>query len=417
MAGCPSYMENLILTISKETSAILANSNMEIQALLSVIAIVLALLTSLLTHKVIKRKILPLNKNYTVLEALKELLPPTFMVMALIAAGWASVPLLPPKQPHTIIANITKLAFLWFVARILLLITQRHFMAYFLSIVMLGLTLLSVTGLFEPIRESLKEIAFETETFHLSMFDAIKGIFTMIMLFWGAGVLSKTCESWIRKLNLSFNARELSIKFLRVILYIVAIIITLNSMGVDLTALTVFGGALAVGLGFGLQRIASNFISGIVLLFERAIEAGDLIEVGNEKGWVRQMAIRHTLIETFDGREILVPNEELVTNKVTNWTYTNTRARIDINLTIEFNSDVELAQKLLIAAAKNYKHCISTPAPAANLREFNERGIHIMLIFWIPDITEGAAIVKSTVMLEIIKSFRQAGINFAKATG
>jgi small-conductance mechanosensitive channel len=321
---------------------------------------------------------------------------------------------IPISQNHTILPSIIKIALVWLMASILLFLSHRHFIAYFIGGVMLLMTLLSVTGLLAPTQASLSAIAFETEKFRISLLDIIRGVFTMIILFWGAGVLSINGERWLRSSHLSFNARELAIKFLRIILYFLAFIFTLTQMGVDLTALTVFGGALAVGLGFGLQKITSNFLSGIILLFEKAIEAGDLIEVGNEKGWVRQMAIRHTLIETQDGREVLIPNEELIIGKVTNWTYTNTRARIEISLTITYGSDVDLARKLLIEAAKSHRLCISEPMPAALVREFTDHGILLMLVFWIPDVTKGREVVKSDVMLQIIQSFRTQGIRFAE---
>ncbi|MEI6730592.1 MAG: mechanosensitive ion channel domain-containing protein, partial [Pseudomonadota bacterium] len=342
-----------------------------------------------------------------------NLLLPFLMIFMFVIAGWSAIAFIPPKHPQNIISGCIKITTVWFLVRSILLLAQRHFVAYFVSCVMMAITLLSVTGLLAPTTAFLTEITFETANYQISLLDVTKGGFTLIMLFWGAGVVSKTAETWLRKSNLSFNARELAIKFLRISLYFIAFVMTLNQIGVDLTALTVFGGMLAVGIGFGLQKIASNFISGIVLLFERTIEAGDLIEIGSEKGWVREMAIRHTLIETFDGREILIPNEDLITSKVTNWTYTNNKARVDINLSITYDSDADIALKLLLDAVKSSKKYINNPPPAAYLKEFNDRGMQLILVFWISDIKEGITPIKSEVMLKIVKSFAESGILFA----
>ena len=409
---------DLFIALKKSIMSVLASPGTEIQLFLSLIAIISGLLLSILIRRISIRKLN--NSDIKHAEVIKKIIasmiPPFMVIMSLVAASWIAPFLVSGQQNHLVIANVTKIGLIWLISSALLLVTQRHFMAYFVSVIMLTMTLLDVTGLLVPTEASLREISIDTDKFHLSLLELIKGTFTLVVLFWGAGVFSKSCESWLRRTTLTFNARELSIKFMRLFLYFMAIVITLTGMGVDLTALTVLGGALAVGLGFGLQKVASNFISGIVLLFERTIEAGDLIEVGNEKGWVRQMAIRHTLIETFDGRDLLIPNEDLVTSKVTNWTYTNTRARIDITVTIKYDSDVELAQKLLVEAAARFKSCLLEPKPAAHLKEFTNIGINIMLIFWIPDVTQGMIAAKSDVMLDIINAFRKSGIQFSEQT-
>ncbi len=408
--------KDYITSVRDSILSLLDDSSIDIQLFLSAIAVAAAFFISLLTERIIRRRLQSSTIKHAdvINDMASSMLLPFTVILSLMAANWATSIFLQVPQPHLIVPNLTKIAFIWLFSSILLLISHKHFIAYFISAIMLLMTLLNVTGLLVPTLTALNKVAFDTEKFHLSLLDIIRGIFTMILLFWGAGVLSQTGERWFRRSHLSFNARELAIKFLRIILYFLAFVFTLTGMGVDLTALTVFGGALAVGLGFGFQKITSNFLSGIVLLFEKAIEAGDLIEVGNEKGWVRQMAIRHTLIETFDGREVLIPNEDLIIGKVTNWTYTNTRARIEISLVLTFDSDIDLARKLLIEAAKGHRLCISEPPPAAHVKEFVDRGIQILLVFWIPDVTQGMNSARSDVMLQIIRSFRQSGIKFAE---
>ena len=410
-----SHDKDLLPVVKNTLMSLLDDSSLDLQIFLSVIAFVAAFLGSIVIERIIRRK-LKVSPKYTdiINSIISSVLLPFMVIMSLVAASWITSALMPALQTHVIIASLVKIALVWLIASGILLIAHKHFIAYFINSIMLAMTLLSVTGLLQPALDSFTRIAFDLGKFRISLLDILKGIFTLVILFWGAGALSKSGENWLKRSHLSFNARELAIKFLRITLYFLAFLFSLTEMGVDLTALTVFGGALAVALGFGLQKITSNFLSGIILLFEKAIEAGDLIEVGTEKGWVRQMAIRHTLIETFDGREVLVPNEELIIGKVTNWTYTNTRGRIDISLIVTYDADVELAQKLMIEAAKSHPLCISEPHPAANLREFGERGILIMLTFWIPDVTQGMVSSRSQVMIKIIHSFRTTGIKFAQ---
>jgi len=407
------YNKDLFTAVKDSSLSIVDDSSIPMQIFLALLAVAAAFFISLLVQRIVRRKISGFKYAPIINGLLSSSLLPFSVILCLVAANWIAGAF-PIMQAHNVIPSLTRIALIWLVSSVLLLLSHRHFIAYFISAVMLIMTLLGVTGLLAPTLASLSKVAFETEKFRISLLDIIRGIFTMVMVFWGAGVVSKSGEAWLRRSHLSFNARELAIKFLRITLYFLAFIFTLTEMGVDLTALTVFGGALAVGLGFGMQKISSNFLSGIVLLFEKAIEAGDLIEVGNEKGWVRQMAIRHTLIETFDGREVLIPNEDLIIGKVTNWTYTNTRARIEILLSVTYGSDVGLARKLLIEAAKGHRLCISEPPPAAYIREFLERGIQIMLVFWIPDVNQGMASSKSDVMTEVIQSFRENGIRFAE---
>jgi len=401
--------------LKKSILSVFTNQEIAIQLLASIVAISVAFLFSFLIQKIINRKLQKNEYKYNeiIKTTLSFMLTPFMAILCLVGANWLYPLFMQEPHVHNIIANVNKVCLVWLIASALLMVSHRHFIAYFLNTVMLVMTLLSVSDLLAPTQKSLSEIAFETDKFHLSLLDLIKGSFTLVILFWGAGVLSKTTENWLRKTTLSFNARELLIKLTRVLLYFLAFVFTLTGMGVDLTALTVFGGALAVGLGFGLQKIFSNFISGIILLFERTIEAGDLIEIGAERGWVRQMGLRHTLIETFDGREVIIPNEDLITSKVTNWTYNNTRARIDINLTIDYNSDITKACDIMIQAARHLKSCLAEPKPTATLREFSPLGISITLLFWIPDVTKGLIPAKSEVMLEIVAEFRKANIQFA----
>lgn len=396
----------------KSLAAVLSQQGLDIQLLLVSLCILVAILSSKLLQRILVRKYPAGSSNAWIANRVApEVLTPALVLFALMLATWIGSLFVTVNKP--LIVGVLKIALAWAIARMLLLLSKRHFVAYVIGGVIVGVTLLDVTKLLTPALSFLENIKLETSTFQLSLLGIVKGVFTLVIVFWGAGALAKTGESWIRSLRFSFNARELSVKFLRIALYFVAIVITLNQMGVDLTAFTIFGGALGVGLGFGLQKITSNFISGIILLFEKTIVVGDLIEVGSEKGWVRQMAIRHTLIETFDGREMLIPNEDLIIGKVTNWTYTNTRARAEIILTTTYAADAEKVMELLLTTAKQNRKCLSNPEPICVIKEFTDKGIQYSLSFWIADIKTGLGIVRSDVMRAIVQRFKEVEIAFA----
>ena len=311
---------------------------------------------------------------------------------------------------------VVQLCIAYLAAKCVVLILGRRAIAYFIASVLMIVALLDVTGFMKSTTAYLNAMAFQVGTFKISMLNLIHGLVILVIVFWIAGLLSRTLESYLRRSSgLSYNARELSVKFFRIFVYFVAFMVTLSAMGVDLTAFAVFGGALGVGIGLGLQKITSNFVSGITLLVEKSIKLGDLIEVGNMTGWVRQLNIRYTLVETHDGRELLIPNEELITARVTNWTHSNEHARIEIRACLPYNTNVVRAREIMLDAAIKHPRCLRTPEPLCHLREFGDHGLVVVLMFWIPDIKEGRLGPQSDVMMVILDAFRKEGIDIAQA--
>lgn len=294
------------------------------------------------------------------------------------------------------------------------LLVQSRPMGIFIGAIIMVIALLDVTGLMSFTTAYLEAMSFQIGKFKLSILNLVHGIVMLIIVFWMAGISSNTLESYLRRSSrMSYSARELIVKFFRVFVYFTAIIITLSATGVDLTAFAVFGGALGVGIGLGLQKITSNFVSGIMLLMEKSVKIGDLIEVGNATGWVRQLNIRYTLIETPDGRELLVPNEELVSNRFTNWTYSNDQARVEIKVTVTYDTDPMLARALMLEAAAAHSLCLNKPEPTCWMREFGDNGISFLLTFWISNVHNGRNGPQSEVMFAIYDKFRTNGIEFS----
>lgn len=296
-------------------------------------------------------------------------------------------------------------------ARAILLLVRSRVMAYFIAVLVMIIALLDVSGLAEPTREALDSISFSLGKVKLTMYGLVHGAVVLVIVLWLANSMSNLLETSLRRsARLNYNTRELLIKFFRIIVYSCAFLIALSSMGIDLTALAIFGGALGVGVGLGLQKLTSNFVSGVTLLMEKSIKIGDLLEINGVMGWVRQLNIRYALIETPDGRELLIPNEQLISTQVTNWTYSNRKARIEIKVGIAYGSDARRAQVLMMEAVHENKQALKVPSPMCNLREFGEAGLVFQLNFWINDITEGRAIPQSEVMFSILEKFKLAGI-------
>jgi small-conductance mechanosensitive channel len=199
-------------------------------------------------------------------------------------------------------------------------------------------------------------------------------------------------------------------KIIKVVLIALAILIALDAVGLDLTALTVFGGALGVGLGFGLQRIASNFISGFLLLFDRSIKPGDVISIGNKFGWVHELRARYIVVRDRDGVDTLIPNENLVTSDVINWSYGDRNVRIKIPVQISYSDDPEKAMALLVEAAQQNVRVLKEPPPVGRLLEFGDNGIGLELRIWINDPEQGVNNVRSDLNLAIWRSFKEHNI-------
>ncbi len=301
------------------------------------------------------------------------------------------------------------------VAKLVLLIIRSRPVSYFIAFVIMVIAVLDVSGFREDTTIYLEKSLLHIGTFKLSMLNLVNGFVILVLVLWIAGTLSSTLESYLRRSSaLSYNARELFVKFFRIFIYFVALLIALSVFGVDLTAFAVFGGAIGVGIGLGLQKITANFLSGITLLLERSIMIGDLIEVAGNSGHVREMNIRYALIETPDGRELLIPNEELTSTRVTSWTHNNERARVEIKVTLDYDTDAKAAIKHMLDTAKAHPRCLKSPEPTCWLREFNDTGMLFLLTFWIGDIHEGRNTPQSEVMLNILEIFRRENIKFAK---
>ena len=277
-----------------------------------------------------------------------------------------------------------------------------------------ALIVLSMLGYLNPVVVFLDSdaLAFQVGQIRFSAFLLVKAIIAITMLFWVAGLISGLAQRKINALSrINASNRALMVKAQHIFVYFIAVLVGLDVLGIDLTALAVLGGAVGIGIGFGLQKITSNFISGLILLFEKSIEEGDLVELEDgTAGFVRRTSARYTLIESFEGRELMIPNEDFITRRVTNWTFSNPNGRIDIDIGVAYGSDLEKVNTLILEAANEHPRCSKTSTAECFLVAFGDSSINFTLQFWVDDVVEGRKRPKSDVLFSIWKKFEENNI-------
>ena len=280
--------------------------------------------------------------------------------------------------------------------------------------VVIGFFAAGFMGYLSPVQGFLASdtMSFQFGETRFSAYLIARASIIVILVFWIAGFLSDFGEEHIKKLsNVKVSNRALIIKSFQILVYFIGFIITLDLLAIDLTGLAIFSGAIGIGVGIGLQKIASNFISGIILLFEKTIVEGDLVELEDgTTGFVRHTGARYTLIETFENREIMVPNEDFITHRMTNWTYTNTLGRIDIHIGVAYGTDLKKASELIVEAAREHPKCSEKNPPECFLEEYGDSAVMFALYFWVDNIIEGRKRPKSDVLFAIWDKFEANNI-------
>jgi small-conductance mechanosensitive channel len=312
---------------------------------------------------------------------------------------------------ETVVFSATlKLVTLFLFLRFLRISSNNNFIANAAGFFLMPSLILDIFGLFDSTTIYLDTLAFKIGNIRISVYLAIKGFIVLLVVFWLSNLVSKKSKSYLdNSKNIKVSTKGIISKFIDILIYSVVVIVLLKTFGVDMTTLAVIGGAVGVGIGFGLQKIASNFVSGIILLFEKSVEIGDIIEIdnGNIYGTLKRFGGRYALVETMDGKEIMIPNEEFIINRVTNWTYSNNRARIEISLGVAYGTNLELAKEILINCAKENPRCLNYPEVECFVTQFAEYEIKFMLYFWISDIIHGRMGPKSQVLMSIWNKFKE----------
>lgn len=308
--------------------------------------------------------------------------------------------------PHHIVQIAVSLLTAWVVIRIASRLIHDPTWSGMVAWIAWSLAALNILGLLDDTVRILDSFAVDFGDLRVTALTVIKGLLSLAILLWVATLASRLLERRINTLpNLTPAVQVLFSKLLKIVLVTIAVVAALRTVGIDLTAFAVFSGAIGVGIGFGLQKVVSNLISGVILLLDKSVKPGDVIEVGQTYGWIKTLGARYASVITRDGTEYLIPNEDIITQQVVNWSYSDSRVRLKIPLGISYGSDVRKAIELCLEAASEVERVLGEPKSVCLLKGFGDSSVDLELRIWINDPTNGVSNVKSQVLLLIWDKF------------
>jgi small-conductance mechanosensitive channel len=336
-------------------------------------------------------------------------LPIIWLVLLWLAVLLASGFSLPLQVMKTVVSLLTA----WVIIRFTSALVRDPLWSRFIAVVAWVIAALSILGLLAPTMAALDSVAVHMGELRVSALTVVKAVLSLALLLWLATLAGRILEQRITSVvTLTPSIQVLIVKLLKIVLAVIAVVVALRSVGIDLTAFAVLTGAIGVGIGFGLQKMVSNFVSGITILLDKSIKPGDVLVVGDTYGRVQSLGARYVSLITRDGVEYLIPNEDLVTQQVVNWSYSSDQIRLKVPIGIPYEADVRQAIALCIEAAGVVERVLKRPAPVCNLKGFGDNAIDLELRFWIHDPMNGVANVKSEVLLQIWDRFRAHGFEF-----
>lgn len=311
-----------------------------------------------------------------------------------------------------LLAVVGELAFAWLViALIARFITNAFLRAVVRTAGWIWVTV-SILNLTDEAIVLLDSIALNTGEMRLSLWMIVQAAAIIGALIFAVRFVSKSSAARIKRNDeISPSMQVLVIKFLQLALYGAAIWVGLRAVGVDLSGLAFLSGAIGVGLGFGLQKVVSNLVSGVIILLDKSIKPGDVISLGETFGWIEQLGARYVSVVTRDGKEYLIPNEDLITGQVVNWSHTNAFVRLDIHFGTAYGDDPHLVRKVAIGAAQGVDRVLSFRPPVCHIVGFGDSSVDYILRFWIDDPTGGLTNIRGNVFLALWDAFQEHDIS------
>ncbi len=340
---------------------------------------------------------------------------PVFVFCVLL---WVSVLILQqitwPSHGFTL-TIIASLVTAWLIIECASKLIRNQFFARTLAFIIWCIAALNILQVLPDAIEVLQKTSVNVGGFQSTVLGILKGCLIFAVVIWIAMFLGKLGQSQLEKAeDLSPSLRVLGAKFLKAILIIVALLVGMTAMGIDVTTLTVFSGAVGLGIGFGLQKIFSNLISGVILLMDKSIKPGDVITVnsatGEAFGEINYLAARYVSVVARDGREYLIPNEDLIINQVINWSYSSDLVRQDIYFGTSYDSDPYLVRELACKAATSHQRVVTEKSPVCHITEFGDSSINFILRFWIKDPEAGVTNIKGDIFLSLWDEFKENNI-------
>ena len=300
----------------------------------------------------------------------------------------------------------------WMVVSFVARLVRNPFLRKIVNWALLIYVTLFYLGALDTARQITDGLAIQLGEFRISLLGLITALVVIGILFTVARFLAHATSTRISKNeDISPSMRVLVVKLLQIVLYVGAFFLGLKAIGVDLTGLAVLSGAIGVGLGFGLQKVVSNLVSGVIILLDKSIKPGDVITIGDTFGWINALTARYVSITTRDGREYLVPNEDLITGLVINWSHSNALVRLDIFFGTAYGDDPHLVRKVAIDAASDTKRVLKSKPPVCHIVGFGDSSVDYILRFWISDPTDGLTNIRGNVYLALWDAFRENDIS------
>ncbi len=371
-----------------------------------------------LTNKWIMRKIVERSKgNWKALgEGIGKIVSPFIFLIVVWLSGCILMPYQTVNMLHVIQTILIALIVIRLVVYLVKYILHPNPLlnAYqnFLSSILWVTVVLHLFGFLAPISSSLQSITFgfgDKEFSVLLVLQLLAGIFLSVI---SAMTLSRFIENRLMKVTqIGLSGRVMINKIVRIALYVIAIVVALDTIGLDLTFLSVFGGAFGVGLAFGMQKIASNYVSGFTILLDKSLQIGDILTIGEHYGIVDSIKSRYTVLRKLDGVEVIIPNETLIAENIINHTSSDRKVRVWIDIQVGYSSSVDLATEIMLSSCNQQERVIKDePEPTVYLMNFGESGIDLKLVFYIEDAEEGTYRLKSDINKEIWREFQAKGI-------
>lgn len=345
-----------------------------------------------------------------VMRAIKPLTLPVLWIIVqsvsvLVAknAGW----------PSHVLESAVSLLTAWIIIRLATSVVADPGWSRAIAVSAWSLAALDIVGMLDPTLAVLDNMAMSFGETRISILGIGKALIALAMLFWLASFISSLMERRIAKMSgLTPSVQVLFGKLLKITLFVIAFVLAMNSVGIDLTAFAVFSGAVGLGLGFGLQKVVSNLISGVILLLDKSVKPGDVIAIGQTYGWINSLSARYVSVITRDGTEHLIPNEELISQRVENWSYTDQLVRQRMPIGVSYSSDVRKAIELAVEAASEQKRVLDSPAPVCHLKGFGDNSVDLELRIWLKDPRSGLSNIKNEILLRIWDLYNENEIEF-----
>ena len=342
-----------------------------------------------------------------------------FPLLALVFAYSASLALRGSMQVALLkiaVPVLISLAGIRFIARVFTVVFPQSGLARLIERLFSWLAWLAavlwIVGLLPAVMNEMDQIHFAFGHSRISLLAVVQAVLSsgavLVLALWISAALERKV---LRDTVSDLSLRKVAANAIRAVLLLVGLLFALSAVGVDLTALSVLGGALGVGLGFGLQKLAANYVSGFVILFERSLRIGDTVRMDNFEGIVVDIKTRYTLIRSLTGHESIVPNEKLITERIENLSLADPRVLLTTDVTVGYDSDVDLVQRLLVEAAAGAARVLAEPGPSVKLARLGADGLEFTLLFWIDDPQAGQLGVRSDVNLRVLRALREAGID------